>query len=1442
MNQPLEDPYAGVENDGHDGAESTEFGSREGHVRHIDPRERLAQPGPIDDTELIELLCADQLHRWRGGERIPAEAYLSLHPTLQGNGEVAFELIYGEYLVRESLGESPKLEEFFWRFPAFAGRMRRQLELHQALEEAASGTETEFGEDVSERPIGGATVPVVPGYEILGILGQGGMSVVYLARQIALNRRVALKVIHAKVYNDPDIAARFRDEAEAAARLQHPNIIQVYEVGEYDGLGYLVLEYAPGGSLQQKLAGTPQKPRQAAETIEYLARALHYAHQHHIVHRDLKPANVVLSEDGIPKVTDFGLAKLLEREAGLTRTGDIMGTPSYMAPEQARGTPADVTAAADIYALGAILYEMLTGRPPFKGATPLSTLSQVAGQEPVAPGRLQRHLPREIETICLKCLEKEPRKRYDTALELAEDLRRFLDDRPILAPDRACRVALSLVPPRTRQGRPGRRPGGRADPRFRGSGRPVAAGAGEGLRRDPGARPGRGGAAQALDNLYLSRIAQSRLEWRLNNIPAARRLLDECEPGRRGWEWQHLRRLEQSELDTISWPEFTHINAVAFSRDGSLFAFAAYNAYENPKARGRFPVEVWELASRRRLGLFDGAGPTVRLSFDPLGRRLAASGSYGATLWDVSSGKAIHTWTGGGSLTFSPDGKALAACSNGRVTFWDPETGARIRDFPSTSGRVTYRPDGSVVAVSGPDAVELRDATTGREVGRLPHDSGEADERKVRMFTDEGPELAFSPDGRYLVAATNPPRVWDTNTGHTLYRFSGHDGSVPGVAFSPDGRFVATAGVDSTIRFWDMQTGSERDVFRGHSAWVGCLAYHPEGWSILSGGRHVAELKFWDLTRRQEYLTMPAVRGSAMAFEPDGKTLSLITVDGRLQRREIESGRIALGRHVEQNRRALSPATLAEFSADGRRLATVADDPRLIKLWDPKDGRELATFRGLSVNASYLALSPDALRVAASGITKSRPENPREVIVWDTGTAQVLATFHPSPAPTIFINGRVALDGAGSRVAFDDYEDAVVNPSTNVPMGNPRAFIKVCGLSGRREPLKLPMPGARVVFSLAFSPDGRFIAAGEQEGKVWIWDAQTGALVNESLWESESFRLAFSPDGRRLAGVNRLRVQVRNVEDGRDILILRGAPSRPFDGAFNPLLAWSGDGSQLASSNWDQTVSIWNGAEATTSVADRWASARERAFAWHLDGAESALAREQIAAADFHLDEIRAASPPDSTALRRRARLHLRLGHHDRASDDFARWLSLGEPDEGDGWVSYARLFLMRGDRQGYRNLCARMLESLEKDQHWAMARNTARAFGLATAPETESRRLLEVIRHLLDPRLLRPHDLSAVAMAEYRCGEYAAARATLQRSLRSVGSGPGALRPLMAMIQYHLGNIEQARHELDTARQGLTQHDARPGAAAAHLIDEEWFDYELLVREAEAMLRSIGK
>jgi tetratricopeptide (TPR) repeat protein/predicted Ser/Thr protein kinase len=420
------------------GRESTDGASRADTVwRRGRPGPELGDLSGLSRDELLDRLCDDQVRRWNAGQRVPAEAYLAQHPTLQDESEAAFELIYGEYLLREERGESPTPEEFHWRFPRYADRLARQLELHAVLNSGNSPATTiadaprHGGAADGDRPVRSAAL--APGYEILAELGRGGMGAVYKAWQFSLKRVVALKLIRADAYANAGAAARFHGEAEAAARFQHPNIVHVYEVGEHEGSGFLVLEYVAGGGLDRKLSGSLQDPHDSARLIETLARAIHYAHQRGIVHRDLKPANVLLTEDGVPKITDFGLAKLLERDQALTQVGELLGTPSYMAPEQIRGLPHQITPATDVYALGAILYEMLTGRPPFKGTTPLSTLEQVSSHEPLSPSKIQRHVPRDLETICLKCLAKDPRRRYNSAQELADDLRRFLDRQPILA-------------------------------------------------------------------------------------------------------------------------------------------------------------------------------------------------------------------------------------------------------------------------------------------------------------------------------------------------------------------------------------------------------------------------------------------------------------------------------------------------------------------------------------------------------------------------------------------------------------------------------------------------------------------------------------------------------------------------------------------------------------------------------------------------------------------------------------------------------------------------------------------------------------------------------------------------------------------------------------------------------------------------------------------------
>lgn len=312
-----------------------------------------------------------------------------------------------------------------------ARRVAMLLKMNQVLGDDETAASTPKTNRVnSSQP---ASPPTPPGYELLNELGRGGMGVVYQARQLSLDRIVALKMIIGGGLATPTQRKRFQAEAESVARLQHANIVQIHDVGVHHDLPYCALEYLSGGTLAEQLAGEPLPAKQAAHLVRTLCQAVQAAHKKSIVHRDLKPGNILSTEQGEWKVADFGLAKCLDSDSDSTRTGDVLGTPSYMAPEQASGRSAHVGVATDVYALGAILYETITGRPPFRATSPIETITQVIKNEPVAPSRLQPNLPRDLETICLKCLHKSPSQRYESAQALADDLERFIDGKPIVA-------------------------------------------------------------------------------------------------------------------------------------------------------------------------------------------------------------------------------------------------------------------------------------------------------------------------------------------------------------------------------------------------------------------------------------------------------------------------------------------------------------------------------------------------------------------------------------------------------------------------------------------------------------------------------------------------------------------------------------------------------------------------------------------------------------------------------------------------------------------------------------------------------------------------------------------------------------------------------------------------------------------------------------------------
>jgi WD40 repeat protein len=630
----------------------------------------------------------------------------------------------------------------------------------------------------------------VPGYEILGVLGRGGMGVVYKARQISLKRLVALKMILAGSHAGPADLARFRVEAEAVARLQHPNIVQIYEVGEAGGLPYFSLEYVNGGSLAKELAGAPLRARQAAELVDTLARAVHHAHRREIVHRDLKPANVLLTRGGEPKITDFGLAKQLEAEGDhLTRSGAIMGTPSYMAPEQAEGKTKRIGPATDIYALGAILYECLTGRPPFKAQTPLDTILQVVSEEPVPPRILQRKVPRDLETICLKCLEKKAEQRYASARALADDLRRFLDGEPIHA---------------RHLGHLGR--------------------AWRWMKTHPGY------AVMALVLLVAGGVGILDMIQRVNAIPDFPVFPDKNNPFLAKGRPAVPPRVAPDPIPSLARAVQTgrRVRAVAFSPDGLLLATAGDDRV----------VTLWDPATGKKAGTLRGHADAISsVAFRPDGKQLAAAGWDGTVrLWDMPGGRLLRTFANHGrrvwAVAFSPDGKYLALGGSGpTVHVREADTGRQIHALTGHTDHVScvaFSPDGKHLATGSWDrTVRVWDAAGGNAICTF---SG----HKSRIC-----HVAFRPDGERLASADEGTRIllWDPRTGQDVRPLRTSSGPLSSLAFRRDGKQLAVAGWDRSARLCDTDTG--RALFQplGHAHFITALAFDPEGGRLAAAGR-----------------------------------------------------------------------------------------------------------------------------------------------------------------------------------------------------------------------------------------------------------------------------------------------------------------------------------------------------------------------------------------------------------------------------------------------------------------------------------------------------------------------------------------------------------------------------------------------------------------------------
>jgi serine/threonine protein kinase len=601
-------------------------------------------------------------------------------------------------------------------------------------------------------------VPVIEGYEVLGELGRGGMGVVYRARQVLLNRPCVLKMILAGAYADAESVVRFLAEAAAVARLQHPNIVQIHHIGVADSLPYFELEYLDGGSLDRRLDGTPWPARRAAELVAALARGVAEAHRRGIIHRDLKPGNVLLAADGTPKITDFGLAKSLAGDSGLTRTDSILGSPGYMAPEQAEGKAKQVGPLADVYALGAILYELLTGCPPFRGATVLEILEQVKTIEPVPPTRLVPGLPRDIETITLKCLQKDPGKRYDSAAALTADLHRFVAGEPIVArpvppwaraikwarrrPAIAALVASILLLLTSLLGL-GIWSYAEIDRSLAKAKRLAETEAWANANAQEQTKIAQEQTKVAIDRAddlvwedYINRVSRAYMEVQEDNTAQAEDILHGCPIEKRGWEWHYVKRLCRRERLSAN-VRCGSVSSLAFSPNGRRVATGSSRPLSTGTSDSN--IEIWDRRTGQRQ-------PTVyrvqnliwSLAYSADGSKLAVGGTKpqvemrdartGEVLWKVREPAPPNAM----SVAFSPDGRTLAvafgvySASQGeiyKVGLYEVASGRETATFPSPkngANDLSFHPDGKRLAVAGFQVVEVWDLPTRSKVQVLP--------------------------------------------------------------------------------------------------------------------------------------------------------------------------------------------------------------------------------------------------------------------------------------------------------------------------------------------------------------------------------------------------------------------------------------------------------------------------------------------------------------------------------------------------------------------------------------------------------------------------------------------------------------------------------------------------------------------------------------------------